>query len=74
MESVEYSNLVKQLREESNDTLYFMLRNSFRQMHFANPYSEEYQYVVARHNAICDAFRLNNGYGIMEDVDDSNLQ
>lgn len=67
MESVEYNNLVEQLREESNDTLYFMLRNSFRQINFTNPYSNEFQYIIARHNAICEAFRLNNGHGIMED-------
>lgn len=67
MESVEYNGLVEQFREESNDTLYFMLRNSFRQINFTNPYSNEFQYIVARHNAICEAFRLNNGYGIMED-------
>lgn len=67
MNNVEYNQLVEQFRGESNDTLYFMLRNSIRQMHFTSPYNEEYQYVVARHNAICEAFRLNNGYGIMEE-------
>lgn len=67
MTETEYNQLVLDLSNESEDTLYFMLRNSVRQVKFTSPYDEEYRYIVARHNAICDAFRKKTGHSILED-------
>lgn len=70
MNDNEYSQLVLDLKNESEDTLYFMWRNSVRQLKFTNPYSDDYKYMAQRHNAICEAFRTKTGHGILEDVDD----
>lgn len=70
MTNQEYIQLVLDLKRESEDTLYFMYRNSVRQMKFTNPYDEKYAYIVKRHNAICEAFKAKTGHGIMEDVSD----
>lgn len=70
MTNQEYVQLVLDLEKESEDTLYFMYRNSVRQLKFTSPYSDNYKYTVQRHNAICEAFRAKSGHGIMEDVDD----
>lgn len=70
MTNQEYVQLVLDLEKESEDTLYFMYRNSVRQLKFTSPYSDNYKYVVQRHNAICEAFRTKTGRGIMEDTDD----
>lgn len=70
MTETEYNQLVLDLINESEDTLYFMFRNSVRQIKFTSPYDNEYQYIVKRHSAICEAFKTKTGYGIMEDVDD----
>ena len=70
MSDNEYRQLVLDLINESEDTLYFMFRNSVRQIKFISPYDNEYQYIVKRHSAICEAFKTNTGHGIMEDVDD----
>lgn len=70
MSDAEYNRLVLDLTSESEDTLYFMFRNSVRQMKFTSPYADEYEYIVKRHSAICEAFRTKTGHGIMEDVDD----
>lgn len=67
MTETEYNQLVLDLSNESEDTLYFMFRNSVRQVKFTSPYDEEYRYIVARHNAICDAFRKKTGHSILED-------
>ncbi len=67
MTETEYNQLVLDLSNESEDTLYFMFRNSVRQVKFTSPYDEEYRYVVARHNAICDAFKKKTGHSILED-------
>lgn len=70
MSDNEYNQLVLDLQNESEDMLYFMWRNSVRQLKFTNPYSTEYKYMVQRHTAICEAFRTKTGYGILEDADD----
>ena len=70
MTETEYNQLVLDLANESEDTLYFMFRNSVRQIKFTSPYDNEYQYIVKRHSAICEAFKAKTGHGIMEDVDD----
>lgn len=70
MSDNEYSQLVLDLKSESEDTLYFMYRNSVRQLKFTNPYSDNYRYIAQRHNAICEAFRAKTEHGIMEDADD----
>ena len=70
MSDNEYSQLVLDLSNESEDTLYFMFRNSVRQIKFTSPYDNEYQYIVKRHSAICEEKKEKTGHGIMEDVDD----
>ena len=70
MSDNEYRQLVLDLINESEDTLYFMFRNSVRQIKFTSPYDNEYQYIVKRHSAICESFKAKTGHGIMEDVDD----
>lgn len=70
MTNQEYVQLVLDLEKESEDTLYFMFHNSVRQLKFTSPCSDEYKYIVQRHNAICEAFRTKTGHGVMEDADD----
>ena len=67
MTETEYNQLVLDLANESEDTLYFMFRNSIRQVRFTSPYENDYRYVVARHNAICEAFKKKTGHIILED-------
>ena len=67
MMETEYNQLVLDLVNESEDTLYFMFINSIRQVKFTNPYENDYHYVVARHNAICKAFKKKTGHNILED-------
>ena len=42
MTETEYNQLVLDLVNESEDTLYFMFRNSIRQVNFTNPYENDY--------------------------------
>lgn len=70
MTNQEYVQLVLDLENESEDTLYFMWRNSVRQLKFTNQFSDDYKYMVQRHNAICEAFYTKTGYGILEDAND----
>ena len=67
MTETEYNQLVLDLANESEDTLYFVFRNSIRPVKFTHPYENDYHYVVARHNAICEAFKKKTGHNILED-------